>query len=168
VDAVAEEGRLEPGDVGDDRVGEPGLGGQDGGRVESKPFLEFGVGGDEGALGSGQRRLERMEDRELRRVDEREDVGQGRSRGLRHRVDDAGEDVALDELLLPARGLTEGRGGQPVDVTQGAGRGLVQHGDGVGAEELSLAADALQADAQVLGGVLGERGSTRSRVCSRE
>ena len=70
-------------------------------------------------------------------------------------VDDAGEDVAFDELLLAAGGLAERCGGEAVDVTKRAVGGLVHHGQAVGGEELPLAAGALEAVADVLAGVLG-------------
>ena len=74
---------------------------------------------------------------------------------LRCRVDDATEDVTLDELLLSPRGLLERGGGEAVDVAQGTRGGLVQHRHCVGPEQLAVAASALQAYAQILGGVLG-------------
>ena len=55
-------------------------------------------------------------------------------------VDDAGDDVALDELLLAARGLAEGGGGEAVDFAETSVGGLVKHGEGVAGEELAIAA----------------------------
>ena len=50
-------------------------------------------------------------------------------------------------------------GGEAVEVAHRAERGLVEQHDGVGGEHLAVAAGAMQAHAQVLGGVVGrERG----------
>ena len=83
-------------------------------------------------------------------------------------LDDAGDDVALDEIALLARGLAEGGGGEAVEVAHGAGGGLVEQRGGVGGEELAIAADAAQPHAQVLGGVVGrERGDLEAVVDTR-
>jgi hypothetical protein len=74
------------------------------------------------------------------------------------RFDDAGDDVTLDELALLARGLAEGVRGEAVEIAHGAEGGLVEEDDGVGREDLAVAAGARQAHAQVLGGVLGGEG----------
>ena len=55
--------------------------------------------------------------------------------------------VALDELALLARGIPEGSGGDAVDVAHGAGRRLVQKGDGVGGKDLAVAAGAAEPQA---------------------
>lgn len=73
-------------------------------------------------------------------------------------LDDAGDDVALDELSLLLGGLAERSGGETVDVPHGAEGGLVKQADGVGGKQLALAASALQAEAEILGGVLGDQG----------
>ena len=73
-------------------------------------------------------------------------------------LDDAGDDVALDELALLLGGLAERGGGEAVDVPHGAEGGLVQQADRVGGKQLALAAGALQAEAEILGGVLGDEG----------
>jgi hypothetical protein len=70
-------------------------------------------------------------------------------------VDDAAEDIALDELALSPGGLAQGGRGEAVEVPQGAAGGLVEHGDGVAGEDLALAAGLPQADAHVFGGVFG-------------
>src|ERR1041384_4629675 len=70
--------------------------------------------------------------------------------------DDAGDDVALDKLSLLLGGLAERSGGEAVDVPHGAEGGLVKQADGVGGKQLALAAGALQTEAEVLGGVLGD------------
>jgi hypothetical protein len=67
--------------------------------------------------------------------------------------DDAGDGVALDELALLAGGVAKGGVGEAVGVAHGAKGGLVDHGDGVGSEELAVTADASEAHAHVLGGV---------------
>jgi hypothetical protein len=55
-------------------------------------------------------------------------------------LEDASEDVAVDEFsLFPGRGAEAG-GGDPVEVAQAAGAGLVEQCDGVGVEEFSVAA----------------------------
>lgn len=78
--------------------------------------------------------------------------GEEQSRGsavalARVLLDDADHGVALDELALAAGGLTEGGGGEAVEVAHGAGGGLVQEGDGVGGKELAVAAGATKAEA---------------------
>ena len=73
-------------------------------------------------------------------------------------LDDAGDDVALDELALLPGGLAQGGGGEAVEIAHGAGGGLVQQGDGVGGEELAVAAGVAEAEAEVLGGVVGGEG----------
>src|ERR1044071_2129823 len=72
-------------------------------------------------------------------------------------LDDARDDVALDELALLARGLAERGGGEAVEVAHGADGGLVEQHGGIGGEDLSGAASALEAHAQILGGVLGRQ-----------
>jgi hypothetical protein len=71
-------------------------------------------------------------------------------------LDDAGDDVALDELALLLGGLAERRGGKAVDVPHGTEGGLVEQADRLGGKQLALAAGALQTEAKVLGGVLGD------------
>src|SRR5690242_4079702 len=68
--------------------------------------------------------------------------------------DDAGEGFALDELLLTASGFAEGGGGEAVDLAQATEGGLVDHGDSVGGEDVTGAADLGEAHADVLGGVV--------------
>src|SRR3954469_6609915 len=73
-------------------------------------------------------------------------------------LDDANDDVALDELALLACGLAERGGGEAVEVAHGADGGLVEQHGGVGGEDLAGAAGAFEAHAEVLGGVIrGER-----------
>src|SRR4051812_8293578 len=71
-------------------------------------------------------------------------------------LDDAGDDVALDELSLLLGGLAERSGREAVDVPHGAEGGLVKQADGVGGKQLALATGALQTEAEVLGSVLGD------------
>lgn len=73
-------------------------------------------------------------------------------------LDDAGDDVALDELALLLGGLAERRGGEAVNVPHGAEGGLVQQADRVGGKQLAFAAGATQAEAEVLGSVIGDKG----------
>ena len=54
--------------------------------------------------------------------------------------DDAGDGVTFDELALASGGFAEGGGGDSVDVAKGAEGGLVDHGGGVGGEEVAVAA----------------------------
>src|SRR5204863_10184994 len=79
-------------------------------------------------------------------------------------LDDAGGGVALDELALAAGGLAEGSGGEAVEVAHRAGGGLVQERDGVACEQLAFAAGAAEAEAQVLGGVVGREGRNLEAV----
>lgn len=62
-------------------------------------------------------------------------------------LDDAGSDVALDELALLARGLAERVGGEAVEIAHGAEGRLVEEHDGLGGEYLAVAADAMEAHA---------------------
>ena len=73
-------------------------------------------------------------------------------------LDDAGDDVALDELALLLGGLAEGSGGEAVEVAHRAGGGFVQEGRGVAREQLAVAAGVAEAEPEVLGGVVGNEG----------
>src|SRR5512137_1668970 len=73
-------------------------------------------------------------------------------------ADDVGDGVALDELALAASRRSEGGGGDAVDVAQAPEGGLVDHGDSIGGEEVAVAADRLEAEGDVVGGVLGDEG----------
>ncbi len=55
-------------------------------------------------------------------------------------LDDADHGVAFDELALATNGLAEDRSGEAVEVAHGPGGGLVQERNGVGGEELAVAA----------------------------
>jgi hypothetical protein len=81
-------------------------------------------------------------------------------------LQDAGEDVALDEAALAASDLAEGGRGEAIDVAHGAGGGLVEQGDGILGEELAVTAGA--AEAEVFGGVVGDQGPTLRRRLLRE
>src|SRR5262245_49371833 len=70
-------------------------------------------------------------------------------------LDDADGDVTLDEATLAARRLAECGRSEAVEVAHGAGSRFVEERDGVGGEELAVAAGAPQAHADVLGGVVG-------------
>src|ERR1044071_7746994 len=72
-------------------------------------------------------------------------------------LDDARDDVALDELALLARGLAERGGGEAVDAAHGTDSSLVEQHGGIGGEDLASAAGALEAHAQILGRVLGRQ-----------
>jgi hypothetical protein len=58
-------------------------------------------------------------------------------------VDHAGEDVALDELLFATGGLAEGGGGEAINVAHATSASLVDHREGIGCEEVAVAAGAL-------------------------
>jgi hypothetical protein len=73
------------------------------------------------------------------------------------RLDDAGDDVALDELALLPGGLAEGGGGEAIEVTHGAGSRLVQERDRIGREQVAFAAGVAEAHAEVLRRVVGEQ-----------
>ena len=73
-------------------------------------------------------------------------------------LDDASDDVALDEFALLLGGLAERCGGEAIDVPHGAEGGLVQQADRVGGKQLALAASATQAEAEVLSSVVGDEG----------
>src|SRR6266568_2439170 len=67
---------------------------------------------------------------------------------------DASDDVAFDQLALLLGGLPEGRGGQAVQISHGAGGGFVEEADRVGGKELALAARLPHAKPEIFGGVL--------------
>src|ERR1700729_1196262 len=77
---------------------------------------------------------------------------------------DAGENVALDELLLLSGGDAEGGGGEAVGVAQGAAGALVEDGECVGREDVLGGADAREASADVVGGVVGQEASEGEAV----
>ncbi len=66
---------------------------------------------------------------------------------------DAGDDLALDELLLTARRLAESGGGEAVDLAQGPQRHFVQGREGVVGEQGALAPRGVEAETDVLGRV---------------
>jgi hypothetical protein len=70
-------------------------------------------------------------------------------------LEDAGQDIALDEVFLFASGGAQGGGGESVGVAQGASRGLMEDGEGVGGEDVLGGADAGEPRAQVVVGVIG-------------
>ncbi len=72
--------------------------------------------------------------------------------------DDAGDDVALDELALPLGGFAESRGGEAIEIAHTASRGLVEQRRGVGGEEFAVAAGVTETEAEVLGCVVGQEG----------
>lgn len=49
-------------------------------------------------------------------------------------LDDASDDVSLDELTLLPGGLSEGGSGEAVEVAHGAGGRFVEEGNGVAGE----------------------------------
>ena len=53
-----------------------------------------------------------------------------------------GDDCAVDEAALFCGGEAEGVGGEAVEVAHGALGGLVQESEGVGVEEVAVAASA--------------------------
>jgi hypothetical protein len=64
-------------------------------------------------------------------------------------VDDAGDDIAFDELALAACGLPEGGGSEAVEVAHGAESRLVEQRGGVGSEDLAIAAGPVKPESQV-------------------
>lgn|GEM_PF-2665119 len=80
-------------------------------------------------------------------------------------MQNASEDVALDELFLFARGGTEGGGGEAVGVAQRTSCGFVKHGEGVDGEDVFGGADASEAGAQIIGGIVGgERADAKAMM----
>jgi putative transposase len=80
-------------------------------------------------------------------------------------VDDAGQELALNEAFLAAGRFVQAAGGDTVQLAHAAHRCLVQQGHGVGCEYLALDTGVLHAVAQVLRGVLGrERVDVQSDV----
>jgi hypothetical protein len=73
-------------------------------------------------------------------------------------LNNAGDDVALDELSLLLGGLAERSGSEAVDLPHGAEGGLVEQADRVGGKQLAFAAGATQAETDILGGVVGNEG----------
>lgn len=97
---------------------------------------------------------------QLRHGDDGIEVG-GRGRGSGFAVvglDDASDDIALDDLALLLGGFPERGCGEAVEIAHGPGSGLVEEADGVGGEELAIAAGLTEAKAQILGGVVGDEG----------
>jgi hypothetical protein len=71
-------------------------------------------------------------------------------------LDDTSDDIALDDLAFLLRGFPERGRGKAVEIAHGAGSGLVEEADGVGGEQFAIAAGLAEAQAQVLGGVVGD------------
>src|SRR3954471_23869485 len=71
-------------------------------------------------------------------------------------LDDASDDVALDDLALLLGGFPERGRGEAVEIAHGARGGLVEKADSVGGKELAVAAGLAEAQAQVFGGVVGD------------
>ena len=76
---------------------------------------------------------------------------------------DAEDEFAVDELLLPARSVAESGAGEAVDLAQGALRKLVESGEGIVGEEVAFAPGVVEAEADVLGGVVTVAGASRKR-----
>jgi hypothetical protein len=74
-------------------------------------------------------------------------------------LENAGEDVALDELLLSPGGDAESGGGEAIGVAEGAAGGLVEDRESVCGKDIFGGTDASEASANVVGGVVGEEAS---------
>src|SRR6266498_3022907 len=74
------------------------------------------------------------------------------------RLDDATDEDADDDLSLLLGSVAERARGEAVEIAHGPGSGLVEEADGVGGEELAIAAGLAETEAQVLGGVVGDKG----------
>jgi hypothetical protein len=83
-------------------------------------------------------------------------------------LDDPSDDVALDELPLFLGSLSKNSSSETVEVAHGAGGGFVEEADGVGGEELPIAACLAEAQAEVLGGVVGDERLDSRRWWIRE
>src|SRR5688500_12453487 len=77
------------------------------------------------------------------------------SRGGVVMLQDASEDVTVDDLAFLAGRGTEAGGGDAVEVTKTSGGGLVEERDGVGMEDVAITAGTAEAHSQVVGGVVG-------------
>jgi hypothetical protein len=73
-------------------------------------------------------------------------------------LDDASDDIALDDLALLLGGFPERGSGKAVEIAHGTGSGLVEEADSVGGEQFAIATGLAEAQAQVLGGVVGDEG----------
>lgn len=84
-------------------------------------------------------------------------------------VGDAGDHIAVDELLLSSSGVAESGGGEAVDLAQRALGQLVQDGESVIGEQVALTAGGAETEADVLGRVGdGGRGEQEAVMDARE
>ncbi len=66
-----------------------------------------------------------------------------------------GDSAALDELGADVGGVAHGCVGQAAEVTQRSSGSFVEQANGVGGEDLAVAANAGEARSEVVGGVVG-------------
>jgi hypothetical protein len=70
-------------------------------------------------------------------------------------LQDASEDIAVNDLSLFAGGGAEAGGSDAVDVAEAPRGGFVEQGNGIGMKELAVRAGTAQAGREVVGGILG-------------